>query len=377
MFFEEIFLVKLSAPGKLMLSGEWSVLEKGVPCIVLAVQQRVFVSVESSNEFIIHLKDFSITTKAKLDGGKVVFEEEEESLLFTRFAMETALQYLVEAGLKIQSFKLTTQAEITTIKNDSGEEMKVGFGSSAAAVVAIIGAILYYHNAVSLSQQDNELIFKLGIIAHYFGQGKLGSGFDVAASTFGGALVYKRFDSDWLEREIKNRHLLEVVNNKWPGLELRNIKLPNEMRLMVGFTGTSASTRKLVHEMRLFKQNDPEYYHEIIFSIKGVTEELIQAIDKPYDHQTILELLDKNRQLLEELSFACSCDLEIKAHRVMSQIADKNGAVAKFSGAGGGDCSIGVCFDNRTMETVLNEWQDQGIMPINIGMSEDGIRLDI
>jgi phosphomevalonate kinase len=367
-------MIELSAPGKLMLSGEWSVLEKGVPCIVLAVEQRVFATIEVADELIVALEDFQIIAKVELNGEKVKFDKEDKDLHFTAIAMETTIKYLIESGIDIKPFKLITRSDIISIINEKGEKIKVGFGSSAAAVVAIIGAILYYHDVISLSQQDKELIFKLGIIAHYFGQGKLGSGFDVAASTFGGALAYKRFDPEWLLEEITNKPLLSVVKSEWPGLELSNITLPPNMELMVGFTGTSASTRKLIREMRLFKQNTPDDYFDIIFSIKNVTEELIQVMREPIDHETILALLDKNRQLLEELSFACSCELEIKAHRVMSQIASKHGAVAKFSGAGGGDCSVGVCFDKDVAKSVISEWQQQSLMPIDIGVSEEGLK---
>ena len=61
----------------------------------------------------------------------------------------------------------------------------------------------------------------------------------------------------------------------------------------------------------------------------------------------------------------------------MGQIAAKHGAIAKFSGAGGEDCSVGICFDQKIAESVLAEWKQHGIIPINIGMSVDGIRLEI
>ncbi|MHA1968442.1 MAG: mevalonate kinase family protein [Candidatus Hodarchaeales archaeon] len=167
-----------------------------------------------------------------------------------------------------------------------------------------------------------------------------------------------------------------MVNSKWPILEHRNIDVPKNLELMVGFTGSSASTRKLVYEMRLFKKNDPDYYCEIIGAIKNVTRQLIENLEHSQNNQKTLDLLDQNRLLLEELSMACSCESEIQAHRVMSQIAAKYEAVAKFSGAGGGDCSVGVCFDKNKAKSVLAEWQQHKIIPINISISEKGIRLE-
>lgn len=359
-----------------MLSGEWSVLEKNVPCIVLAVQQRVHATIQLADEIKIYLKDFDIVTKAQIDGWKLQFEEDNERLLFTKFAIETALRYLIEKKTPIKNFELSTNAEIISVKSKkTNQEMKVGFGSSGAAVVAIIGAVLKLHETVSFSDKDNEIIFKLGIIAHYFGQGKLGSGFDIAASTFGGALVYKRFDPEWLQQELEAKSLLDVINQKWPILEHYTIPLPNDLKIMVGFTGTSASTRKLVKQVRVFKQEEPASFQRIINDIKVVTQNLIISIQND-NKTTIMELLNENRLLLEELSIACSCLLEIEEHIIMSKVAGKYGAVAKFSGAGGGDCSIGVCFHEEIKHAVLNEWEQRGIMPIDIDVSIEGVRIE-
>ncbi|MFX0124939.1 MAG: phosphomevalonate kinase [Candidatus Hodarchaeota archaeon] len=369
-------MYKISAPGKLMLSGEWSVLERDVPCIVLAVQQRVYVTIRLAEETKIVLKNFNIDTKAKIEEGRIIFEKDDERLLFTKFAVEIALKYLVETDIQIKNFELTSYAEIISIRNTkTNQEMKVGFGSSAAAVVAIIGAVLKIHEVISFTEEDKEVIFKLGVIAHYFGQGKLGSGFDVAASTFGGVLVYKRFDPEWLQQELDTKSLLEVIYQTWPILEHWNLKLPDNLELMIGFTGTSASTRKLMKQMKIFKQDDPVSFQRIIEDIKKVTRNLIRAIQNE-DQTEIIKLMNENRLLLEELSIACSCHLEIEEHRIMSKIAGKYGGVAKFSGAGGGDCSIGVCFHNEIKKAVVNEWKQRGIMPIDITISEEGVKIE-
>jgi len=367
-------MITISAPGKLMLSGEWSILERNTRCIVLAVQQRVYATIQSSKHISVHLKDFDIKTVAEITENSVTFIEKDPKLTFTQFAIDTTIKYLRLLNKPIINFQLKTWAEIKTVSNEeTGKKMKVGFGSSAAAVVAIIGAILEFHGISSKGMNDKEVLFKLSVISHYFGQGKIGSGFDVAASTFGGALVYRRFDPTWLQMNLQSHTLLEVINMKWPLLEYENLELPSELAMMVGFTGTSASTKKLVTQIKLFKKEDPGSYFMIISRISDVTEQLIEAIRKKKS-TTVLKLLDQNRLLLEELSLACSCHLEIAEHQIMSQAASKYGAVAKFSGAGGGDCSIGICFSDITANLVVKEWQRNGIMPIDIKFSSEGVR---
>lgn len=369
-------MLTLSAPGKLMLSGEWSILEKNVRCIVLAVEQRVFAAIHPSNEIKIYLKDFNIKSSAKFSEGSLMLDNQDDKLKFTQYAIDTAVKYLQTLNITIKNFYLETWGEIATVKNqETKEEMKVGFGSSAAAVVAIISVILHFHGVSSLTEQDKEKIFKLGIIAHYLGQGKVGSGFDIAASTFGGALIYRKFDPEWLQQNLEAYPLNEVIDQEWPLLQNFPLTIPPELILIVGFTGTSASTRKLVEQMKLFKENDPNSYFTLISRIADVTEELILAI-KSNQSASVLRSLDQNRLLLEELSYACSCHLEIEAHQIMSHIASKYGAIAKFSGAGGGDCSVGISFNESDAKLILHEWQQNGIMPIDIQLSSDGIRVE-
>jgi phosphomevalonate kinase len=160
---------------------------------------------------------------------------------------------------------------------------------------------------------------------------------------------------------------------KWPLLHYERLELPADLCMMVGFTGTSASTKKLVSQMKLFKVEDPDSYFMIISRISDVTDQLIEAIHKR-ENVTVLNLLDQNRLLLEELSLACSCHLEITEHQIMSHTASKYGAVAKFSGAGGGDCSIGICFSETIASLVIEEWGKSGIMPIDIKFSSEGVR---
>jgi phosphomevalonate kinase len=369
-------MLTLSAPGKLMLSGEWSILEKNVRCIVLAVEQRIFATIHPSKEIKVHLKDFNIKSSARISEDSLILENRDDKLKFTQYAIDTAVKYLQTLNIPIKTFYLETWGEISTVKNqDTGEEMKVGFGSSAAAVVSIISVILQFHGVSYLNRQDKEKIFKLGIIAHYLGQGKIGSGFDVAASTFGGALIYRRFDPEWLQQNLEAYPIAKVIDQEWPLLQNIPLKIPPELILIVGFTGTSASTRKLVKQMKLFKEKDPESYFTLISRIADVTESLILAI-KSNQKASILQTLDQNRLLLEELSYACSCHLEIEAHQIMSHIASKYEAVAKFSGAGGGDCSVGATFNESNARRILQEWKENGLMPIDIRLSPNGVRVE-
>ena len=70
-------MIKVSAPGKLFLSGEWAVLEVGNPGIVTSVNKRVFVEIEESDGISITIDDFGINgLGAAFDGNELKWKRE-------------------------------------------------------------------------------------------------------------------------------------------------------------------------------------------------------------------------------------------------------------------------------------------------------------
>lgn len=188
------------ACGKLMIAGEWAVLELGNPCIVMGIDKGVAVTVRSSKSMIINCCD----------------------LFFVQPAIDIATTYLREHDKKIVPFYLSIKSDISEISLSDGFVVKPGFGSSAAVVVAVVKGVLKFHGC----RVDKQTIFKLASVAHYMAQGFVGSCFDIAASTYGGVLVYTRFDPDWLQRQLEKSSLSEVVEASWPYFSVRSITLP-------------------------------------------------------------------------------------------------------------------------------------------------------
>lgn len=79
---------------------------------------------------------------------------------------------------------------------------KTGLGSSAALVTAFIAAVLTYYlgsDRISLTSDHGKArLHGLAQVAHCAAQGKIGSGFDVAAAVYG-SCVYRRFSPSILE----------------------------------------------------------------------------------------------------------------------------------------------------------------------------------
>ena len=81
----------ISAPGKILLIGGYSILEKGNLGYTLAVNQRVhsFLSPYSEDSIIFELEDFNLKVKAEFMDGKIfpsrpLSQEEEKYFNFTK-----------------------------------------------------------------------------------------------------------------------------------------------------------------------------------------------------------------------------------------------------------------------------------------------------
>lgn len=155
------------------------------------------------------------------------------------------------------------------------------------------------------------------------------------------------------------------------------------MRVLVGFVGYSASTTKMIEQMKKFKQENLVQYKKIMKDINAVVLELICVLERCeaslceaefYEpgfceavfckSDLIITLINKNRDLLCQLSFASGIELETRELKRLVDTAQNYGGAAKLSGAGGGDCGIAVCFDDNVAKNIMDEWACAGIKRI-------------
>lgn len=367
-------MIEVSAPGKMILAGEWSVLQSGNPGIVTAVDRRVHATLEESEDIRVSADDFKIRRvvgdfrENRLQWLSELTADREEKLLFMKSAVEAALHYLGE----FRPFALRTRGELSrTDENDQAR--KVGFGSSAAAVVSCVAGILAFHGNEITNRRGRDLVFKISAVAHYLAQGKVGSGFDVAASTYGGVFVYRRFDHRWLlEQLTSGRPLSEIVTMKWPGLDVEELAPPDGLDFIVAWTGRSASTSAMVKAMDEWARGDPEERNRIYGSISALVRELVDAWKKN-DGEAILSLTRKNEVYLRQLGNLSGIDIETPDLKRLCEIADQNGGAGKLSGAGGGDCGFALTLDPAVSRRIREEWIRNGLRPLAVKMATKGV----
>lgn len=362
----------IKVPGKMMLAGEWGILEPGNSCIVLPV-------------------NYYVTAR------EVVPEKATPDSPLTKQVKLLTYKFLEQQKIQPQEIYLKLDSSTMNVIDNTGQNIKLGLGSSAAVSVATCKEIFAHHHIDISTQQTQELIFKLACLAHFCAQGNIGSGFDVACASYAQPILYKSFNHAWLVQQITHpdfiNNLSNIITTPWPILEIEPIALPNNLIICVGFVGESASTPELIARINNFKKQNPDYYKDICTRINTIVCKIIQTLRRintkntvrpeqshfvaesnacpeqcrgGYERvkQDLLGLINQNRTILRELSQKSGANLETPALTRLIEIANKHGAAAKFSGAGGGDCGIALCFDQDVAKKIHSEWTRNNILPL-------------
>ncbi len=325
--------ITVSAPGKLMLLGEHAVVY-GRPCLVTAVDQRMSVTIELTDQPIFELEapEVQITNYKKqitnLGTGNIP-----KGAQFVELAVKNYLTSLrgAERRSNLSGIKVSTKSEFSS---------QFGFGSSSASTVCVIAALSKLTNQ-SLSNKE---LFDLSYKTVLDIQGK-GSGFDVAAAIFGGTLHY-----------ITGGKLIEPVN------------IPS-LPLIIGYTGVKADTVTLVNQVSDLAQKYPEIVEDIYDQILLLVEIAKVGLEKNHLEE-VGQVMNINQGLLSALGVS-SDKLE-----TMIYAARNAGAYgAKLSGAGGGDCMIALAPPSK-ISAVKKAIEKAGGQILEVETNAEGVRIE-
>ncbi len=364
-------MLKVSAPGKLVIAGEWSVLESGNPVIVASVDRfvHVFLKPRKDQQVILNLPDFNLRISGELKNQKLIFGEVltptiSQQIIFIKASIETVASYLnLDSG-----FELTTNSSETIIESESGK-IKFGLGSSAGITVATTSALLQQFHPKKTLINLEDLTFKLAIISHFQAQNQLGSGLDIATAVYGGVIAYSTFDSKWLVNKINSTKLEQLVQLEWPNCSIEKLTLPVGLIILTGFTGCSASSTKLITEMNEFQKNHPLIIEQLYQKIANNTKKLIMD----WKNSQLLEILSglkNNHLLLKELAKVSKVPLITKELQCLITLAEQHGFTSKFSGAGGGDCGLAFGDNLEKVAELKLAWIKAGILPLEINLGK-------
>ncbi|ASK61573.1 phosphomevalonate kinase [Virgibacillus phasianinus] len=353
----------IKVPGKLMLAGEHAILEAYKRSIVMAVDRFVYATISTSNERRLSLPKLNLENlRWEIKNEKIHIVTNDKNVNFVENAMNIAYRYIIEQGQTLTKFDLSINSEL-----DDESGIKYGLGSSAAVVTAVIKAVLEKHSINCTPM----LLFKLAAIAHVNTQGS-GSGADVAASSFGGMLVYTSFQAEWLKRAYESAaSVTKLAGQYWPYFSVKRISLPKDIYMLIGWTGNPASTKQYLKKIALLKQQHADLYNHFISHSADAVDLIINGIEKD-NSEMLLKGIFSNRQALSMLGKHADADVETALLKTLADIAEQHGGAGKPSGAGGGDCGVAFLPGKEKMDTVIREWQEAGIKPLTLGLNQCG-----
>ena len=309
--------ITCSAPGSLMVSGEHAVLHNR-HALVGAVDRRVYVTLKPRADNLIHIQ-------SALGMRSMPLTQIDISRPF-HFIGAALKKYASDFG---HGFDLIIKADFPA---------DVGLGSSAAISVATLAVL---KTALQGKFPDKGALLQEGVELIRNVQGR-GSGADVAASIYGGVLLYKQT----------------------PQVVRRYTHLP---RITLVYAGYKTPTPQVIEIVEKNRQKSPDGFKAVYDRIELFTLAADKALSEG-DWRALGNALNRGQLMMEMLGVCDEPLAEIVA--TMSGLPQIWGV--KISGSGLGDCVLGIghSADLKSRNKVINaQFSSQGIkleMPENM-----------
>jgi mevalonate kinase len=284
----------VSAPGTMMLLGEHAVLHEK-KSVVLAINKRVKVAFTQR-----------LDRQVVINSSFGRFEKALEDI-----TLEKPLKFVLACVLFFRprcqkGFELTIESDFSS---------DLGLGSSAAVTVAVYAALacsLDNKNLKSFDSAFQENILKTARSIVQEVQG-VGSGADVAASVYGGVIVY----------QTKAPFILKRFSNGFP--------------ITVLYSGTKTPTVDVIKKVESSRAAHPLIYQKLYEAIDSIVTDAVPCLEEK-NWKKLGELLRIQQGLMNALGVGTTA-LDQLIHCLNE---NENIYGAKISGSGLGDCVIGI-----------------------------------
>lgn len=321
-------MIAVKTCGKLYWAGEYAILEPGQLALIKAIPIYMKAEIAFSENYRIYsdMFDFAVDLTPNPD----------YSLIQDTIALVN--DFLADRGQTLRPFSLEIRGKMER------EGKKFGLGSSGSVVVLVVKALLALYNL----SVDQELLFKLAS-AVLLKRGDNGSMGDLACIVAEDLVLYQSFDRQKVAAWLEEENLATVLERDW-GFSISQVQPALKCDFLVGWTKEVAVSSDMIQQI---KQNIDQNF---LTSSKATVVTLVESLEQG-NVEKIIEQVEKASQLLEGLS----TDIYTPSLRELKMANQGLQAVAKSSGAGGGDCGIALSFDAQSTETLKNRWADLGI----------------
>ena len=327
--------VRITAPGKLMVAGEYVVLD-GAEALVASVDARLLcVGAYSTPD-----------SSASGDGSRASADRSGDApslppeALLTRQRAEEALGPALGMTLTIDASSLRSEASA------AGDTRKLGLGSSSAAS----GAVLAWHGIDPASRRRDALAWAL---AGHRAIAPQGSGADVAAATLGGVVRFLRAEAE----------------------AAQPIEWPEGLAVDVVWSGHEARTSGMVKRVRALEDADPAAYRAVATPLRDAAGALIAALAEGRCADAVAAA-DRHGDAMARLGEAADVPIVTPELARIAALARAHGGGAKPSGAGGGDVALAFFADPSGRAAFRAACLEAGLTPLSTRIGDEGVRLE-
>ena len=314
--------------GKLYWAGEYAILEPGQLALIKAIPIYMMADIKASDDYRLYSDMFIYSVDMRPNSSYALIQE----------TVALVEEYLTAQGVELQSFSLDIRGKMER------EGKKFGLGSSGSVVVLVIKAMLAFYERLA----DRELLFKLAS-AVLLKRGDNGSMGDIACIVSEDLVLYQSFNRETVAQWLEKEDLQAVLDRDW-GFSIRSVEPALKFDFLVGWTKEVAVSSHMV------KQIKNNMNANFLQASKEIVANLVNALQVGQE-ETVIDLLEQASQLLEGLS----SDIYTPSLRQLKDASRDLKAVAKSSGAGGGDCGIALSFDQDSTTLLKKRWADLGI----------------
>ncbi len=420
--------VAVSAPGKVLFTGGFLVLDRQHTGLVLGLNARIHVHVaawetSSTNQKGRFLGRGILVQSPQFKDARWLYEEHRSgdhatisvtqvkdlgdySQTANKFVETTllyVLTYLSHLSRSVEHSIVITiladndyysQSGLCENKNSNGaftnlgiklsEAHKTGLGSSAALTTALVAALLAYTEASSdhASHPPLKITHNLAQAAHCAAQGKVGSGFDVAAAVYG-SCVYRRFSPTVLENVGEpslagfGERLHQCVEDldlarKWDAeIASQAVKVPDGLLLLMCDVDCGSETPGMVRDVLKWRKDDLEEAIMLWTAIQQGSDDLCQELRRLSElegigspgYDELSDIIQTIRSLVREMSEKSKVPIEPPViTELLDYCTSLPGVVGGMAPGAGGYDAIALLVKNedetvRNLQSSLEGWK--------------------
>lgn len=336
--------IAASAPGKLVVLGEYAVLE-GAPALVLAVDRRVRATLTTAPhaDWEIVSPTLGLSARLRVGPDTIAWSGAPQAELGWVATLLASLPFAASLAA------CRVELESTTFHLDvRGARGKLGLGSSAALAVALLGAL---H---ALAGEHGPTLAEC-VVAHRAIQHGRGSGIDVAASLAGG---FGRF---------------QLGTGGTPLFQ--SLALPTGLRWCCVYSGRPVATGEMLAGVAAWRKRDPAAFARHLDELATIAARGVQAVIRN-DAALFLSSFHDYAHALAAFGEAGGVDIASAEHRALAALAADCGVVYKSCGAGGGDVGVTFSVDHDGIREFAARAVQVGFPVIALDMDPHGLRVD-